>query len=148
MPTRASPSTRRSPRCTAATSTPMAIAKTAGSTPRRTRTTHHATARGPAALGKAAKNFHSLRVRRRSNTGPSFDMKIAVGVPRLFLSSVRVRAQVGAASQPFWRARDDNPASKLLHLPEKPGEVDPLLIPSRPHVQFGTNAVDFAVANL
>src|ERR671931_2809106 len=39
----------------------MAMANTAGSTPRRTRVTHHATARLRSARGSAAKNFHSWR---------------------------------------------------------------------------------------
>src|SRR5438132_1553459 len=65
---RTSPSARRSPRSTAATSTPMAIAKSAGSTARSTRTTHHTTARGRSAFGSTAKNLHSFRARRRSNT--------------------------------------------------------------------------------
>src|SRR6266851_5440756 len=52
---------RPPPRCTAATSTPMAIANTAGSTPRRTSTTHHAVARKRSAFGRTPKKIHSLR---------------------------------------------------------------------------------------
>ena len=40
----------------------MAMAKTAGSTPRSTRTIHHTMASGPSAFGRDEKNFHSLRL--------------------------------------------------------------------------------------
>src|SRR5262245_18215699 len=43
----------------------MAMAKTAGSTPRSTRRPHQVNARTGSALGRTAKNFHSLRSRRR-----------------------------------------------------------------------------------
>src|SRR5947209_7388880 len=45
--------------------TPIAIANTPGSTPRRTRTVHHAIASGRSAFGRTPKNCHSLRSRRR-----------------------------------------------------------------------------------
>src|SRR5437773_3344598 len=60
-PTRVSALPRPPPRCTAATSTPMAIANAAGSTPRRMSTTHHAIARKRSAFGRAPKKIHSLR---------------------------------------------------------------------------------------
>ena len=44
---------------------PWRSANTAGSTPRRTSTTHQATASGRSAFGRTPKNFHSLRSRRR-----------------------------------------------------------------------------------
>src|SRR5687767_6851777 len=56
------------PRCTALTSTPIAMAKAAGSTPRSTSSSHHAAASRGAAFGRTAKNFHSLRSRMRRNT--------------------------------------------------------------------------------
>lgn len=61
-PTSASEEARGSPRCTAPTRTPIAMAKAAGSAPRSRRTNHHARASPGAALGRAAKNSHnSLR---------------------------------------------------------------------------------------
>ena len=66
--------TSGSPRCTAPTSTPIAMAKTAGRTPRSTRTAHHRQASGPSAFGRTAKNFHSLRARdvgTRANCAPA-----------------------------------------------------------------------------
>ena len=60
-PARASGPLRLSPRCAAPTSTPVATAKTAGSTPRRISATHHAIASPRSAFGRTPKNFHSLR---------------------------------------------------------------------------------------
>ena len=54
---------RSSPRSTAPTSRPIAMANRAGRTPRSTSTAHQAIARGPSACGKTWKNFHSLRAR-------------------------------------------------------------------------------------
>src|SRR6516165_2960419 len=66
-PTRASGPRRESPRCTAPTRTPMAMAKAAGSAPLNNRARNHARARPGAALGRTLKNFHSLpSVKRRS----------------------------------------------------------------------------------
>ena len=48
---------RLSPRSTAPTSRPMAMAKSAGSTPRSTSTAHQAIASGPSRLGKTEKNL-------------------------------------------------------------------------------------------
>src|SRR5438876_12447760 len=47
----------------------MAIANTAGSTPRRTSAIHQAPARGGSAFGRTPKNFHPLLSVRRRNTG-------------------------------------------------------------------------------
>src|SRR5438046_1519879 len=69
----------------------MAIAKSAGSTPRSTRTTHHTTARGRSAFGSTAKNFHSFRALRRSNTGQPSETNIAWGPTALKLSNAALR---------------------------------------------------------
>src|SRR5262245_35874634 len=62
-PTNARGPPRAPPAWTAPTSVPMATANTAGSTPRRNRTVHHAAVSAPSARGRVAKNFHSLRAR-------------------------------------------------------------------------------------
>src|SRR5262249_16629722 len=50
---------------------PMAMPKTAGSTPRSTRTSHHVPARARSACATTPGSFHSLRSRSRCKTGPS-----------------------------------------------------------------------------
>jgi hypothetical protein len=44
----------------------MAIAKNAGSSPRRMSSVHHATVSAQSALGSTPANFHSLLARKRS----------------------------------------------------------------------------------
>src|SRR6202167_2668181 len=61
VPTNASGPAREWPRCTAPTSTPIAIANAAGRIPLSRRLDHQAAARPGAAFGRTAKNFHSLR---------------------------------------------------------------------------------------
>src|SRR5262249_58845935 len=56
------------PRWTAETSTPIAIAKAAGSRPRAMSIAHHAVASTGSAFGKAANIFQSSRLRRRVST--------------------------------------------------------------------------------
>ena len=65
-PTTASDGVKSSPRWTATTRAPIAMAKTAGSTPRNTTAAHQAIASVPPACGSAAKNIHSLRPVSRS----------------------------------------------------------------------------------
>ena len=60
-PMSASGATRSSPRCTAPTSVPMAMANSAGRIPRSTSTAHQAAASVRSARGRTPKNFHSLR---------------------------------------------------------------------------------------
>src|SRR5262249_681608 len=67
-PTNASGATSDSPCCTAPTRRPIATANAAGRTPRRTRRIHQIAARPGAALGKTAKNCHSLRAVSRGST--------------------------------------------------------------------------------
>src|SRR5262249_16843212 len=62
-PTSASGGPSGAPRCTAPTSDPIATANSAGSTPRRMRTTHQAAASAASAFGSTLKNCHSLRAR-------------------------------------------------------------------------------------
>jgi hypothetical protein len=52
---------RESPRCTAPTSTPIAIANAAGRIPLSRRDVHQVAARAGSAFGRTLKNFHSLR---------------------------------------------------------------------------------------
>lgn len=68
-PANASGPPRGPPRCTAATSKPIPIAKAAGRIPLSRRIVHQAPARPGSAFGRTPKNFHSLRsVSDRSKT--------------------------------------------------------------------------------
>src|SRR4051794_4397779 len=67
-PTRARGPARLLPDSTAPMSTPMAMANTAGSAPRRMSTTHQAAANGASAFGRTLKNFHSWRSLSRLST--------------------------------------------------------------------------------
>src|SRR5215831_1749043 len=60
-PTEASGHSKPLPALTAAISAPMAMANTAGSTPRSSKRAHHAIANPASAFGSTEKNFHSSR---------------------------------------------------------------------------------------
>src|SRR5712664_1293082 len=91
MPAKASGPARSELCWTAPTSTPMAMANTAGSAPRSTSTIHHAAASTGSAFGRTLKNFHSCRSRNLRMCPCTIDdgggaiQRIAARVPRSLL---------------------------------------------------------------
>src|SRR3989442_1046689 len=112
IPAKVSGPARWSPRCTAPTSTPIAMANTAGSRPRRTSATHQATARTRSAFGRTPKNVHSLRSRRRRNTD------------RLLSDRSSARgASLEGRTRHCLSPHDGDPAAVVRHVEEAPRQL-------------------------
>src|SRR2546429_9756563 len=116
-PTSPSGAVRSSPRWTAPTRLPIAMANSAGSDPRSTRSVHHATANARSACGSTPANVHSLRARSRSIT--------SLALRHLYLGRVlgchtvyrRVARCEAALPRPLFRNLIDSLPTRSRRLP-------------------------------
>src|SRR5207244_5359352 len=108
---------------------PRAMANTAGSTPRRTSTTHQAMARRRSAFGRTPKNLHSLRSRRRDNTNHCLRHFTAHGKPRTSgASSLSTPPLIGSLDKPLIVRRwPVNRRNRLIVESQIHGQLAPMM---------------------
>src|SRR4051794_27903795 len=104
-------------------STPMAMAKAAGRTPRRNSTVHQKKARGRSARWRTPKNFHSWRARSRATILPPFVSRQPAGNVSQDPRNPKLRKARTLESLRKFRA-SSQPGLFDCHLTTEPKEVN------------------------